>query len=224
MAKHTEQKRLDALCSLEKELRRQGYSYIVGVDEAGRGPLAGPVVAAACYIPDGIWFFGVNDSKQLTPDRRAELYEQIVSHTEVHFGVGVATVEQIDKINIYQATLWAMRQAVLSLKITPHYLLVDGTALPETTFPSSAVVQGDASSYSIAAASIIAKEYRDRLMVELDKEWPHYGFGKHKGYGTPEHLKALKSHGPSPHHRKSFEPVKTLTLKRKQAEFDLPAF
>lgn len=203
--------RLNTLRIPEKKLWDLGYTRVAGIDEAGRGPLAGPVVAAACIIPDGIWFIGVNDSKKLTAQKRHSLYEEIISHPKISFGIGIANVNEIDQINIYQATRLAMRLAVQKIAHQPDYLLVDGNmALNEIPIPSQSLIQGDAKSYSIAAASILAKETRDRLMMEIDKEWPQYGFAKHKGYGTQEHLKALSEHGPCLHHRKSFEPVAIL--------------
>jgi ribonuclease HII len=192
----------------EAELARRGYRCIAGVDEAGRGPLAGPVVAAACCIPCDVWIGGVDDSKRLTAKRRKRIYDQLTAHPRIQYGIGCVDAAQIDTLNIYQATLQAMSLAVAALPSPPDYLLIDGNALPHTPHPATALVGGDARSYLIAAASIIAKEYRDQLMLLLDAEWPHYGFAKHKGYGTATHLQALRMHGPSTCHRRSFAPIK----------------
>jgi ribonuclease HII len=186
---------------------------VVGVDEAGRGPLAGPVVAAAvllCKPRPG----GLDDSKKLAPEKRVLLEERI--RRRCAFGIGVVEVEQIDAINIFQATMWAMAQAVARLceaiGCEPHQVLVDGNLTPagrraEWRWPARAIVGGDGREPCIGAASILAKEYRDRLMREHARNHPHYGWDSNKGYGTPEHLAALRTHGPSPLHRRSFAPV-----------------
>lgn len=216
--KDLEQERLLKLTSYEREVRSQGFQMIAGVDEAGRGPLAGPVVAAACIIPDGLYFRYINDSKQLPVELREALYFDLVNHADVRYGVGIVCQKEIDRINIYQATIVAMQQAVAAL--TPDYLLVDGLKLPHPTLPCMKLIQGDALSQSIAAASIIAKVTRDRLMTEYDNEWPQYGFKQHKGYSTPQHLAALKEHGPCPLHRFSFEPIKTYKQAESVLEFN----
>lgn len=203
-----EWKRLQLLCQHEEAAYTEGFSIIAGVDEAGRGPLAGPVVAAACIIPKGIFFEGINDSKKLLPKKRQQIYQQIINDQRVSYGIGLATSEEIDEINIYQATIVAMQRAVAKLSTVPHLLLVDGKQKLKTEIPSKYIVGGDAASQIIAAASIIAKETRDTMMMEFDKQWPQYAFSKHKGYGTSLHLKALEQHGPCPIHRRSFEPVK----------------
>lgn len=203
-------KRLQKLNIFEDEARQQGYQIIAGLDEAGRGPLAGPVVAAACIIPEGVFIPGVNDSKQLTAQERADLYHTITSDERIVYGVGIVDSHEIDRINIFQATIVAMFQAITKLPLIPQMLLVDGLKLPHPTIPAQKIIDGDAKSQSIAAASIIAKETRDRLMVELHAQWPMYGFNQHKGYGTEMHLEALNIHGPCPIHRRSFEPVKIL--------------
>jgi ribonuclease HII len=203
-----EQRRLQRLLVFESEARQKGYTLVAGIDEAGRGPLAGPVVAAACVIPDGILIPGINDSKQLTPQKRYALFEHITSDARISYGVGMVHAKEIDRINILQATIQAMLQAVAKLLVAPHYLLVDGLKLPHPSIPSQKIVQGDAKSYCIAAASIIAKELRDRHMQEEHLKWPEYGFDRHKGYGTPEHLEALAKHGPCPIHRHSFAPIR----------------
>lgn len=201
--------RLKQLTLLEDKARKRGFQAIAGIDEAGRGPLAGPVVAAACIIPRGVWIKGVNDSKKLTPLRRQYLYEQMVADGRIHFGIGIVDSIEIDCVNILQATIKAMHKAVSQLARVPDYLLIDGLQIVYEDIPAEKVIGGDAKSQSIAAASVLAKETRDRLMVALHEEWPLYGFHKHKGYGTAEHLEAIKRHGPCPIHRRSFEPIKS---------------
>ncbi|MBQ8498448.1 ribonuclease HII [Chlamydia sp.] len=191
----------------ERQAIKQGYSQIAGVDEAGRGPLAGPVVAGACVLPKGKVFLGIDDSKKLSPKQRRFLYDLLLEDPEVVCGIGVVSVERIDEINILEATKEAMIQAIASLREVPDFLLVDGLYLPHK-IPSLKIIKGDARSVSIAAASILAKEYRDELMRNLHLEYPEYGFDKHKGYGTAAHLQALKQFGPCIYHRKSFSPVK----------------
>jgi ribonuclease HII len=202
--------RLQGLTHFEKAARQKGYRFIAGVDEAGRGPLAGPVVAAACSLPEGLLIEGVNDSKKLTPEVRAKLFKRITEDSNITYGVGIIDAQIIDQINILRATFEAMLAAVASLPQTPDYLLVDGHMLPAFKMPAEAIVKGDALSLSIAAASIIAKETRDQLMLQFHALWPAYGFDEHKGYGTAKHLLALKEHGPCPIHRLTFEPVKSL--------------
>lgn len=193
----------------EENLRKEGYQVLAGVDEAGRGPLAGPVVAAACILPPGISFAGVDDSKKLTSSQRERLYDEITGHPEVIWASALITAEVIDEVNIYQATILAMIQAVDGLKLKPDHLLVDGLKLPHPLIPCQKIIKGDQLSQSIASASIIAKVTRDRLMEKYHKEYPEYGFSRHKGYGTRAHIQALKDFGPSPIHRKTFGPVKT---------------
>lgn len=207
-----ERKRLQELVKIEKAARRKGFKSIAGIDEAGRGPLAGPVVAAACMIPANLCFIGINDSKLLTPLKRKSLFDEIVNHPKVSYAVGIISHEEIDSINIYQATIQAMLQAVNGLKDIPELLLVDGMNLPHPTIPCQRVVGGDACVHCIAAASIIAKETRDKLMVEYHIQWPHYGFDQHKGYGTSQHMEAIEKHGPCPIHRRSFAPFKEEVL------------
>lgn len=177
---------------------------VAGVDEAGRGPLAGPVVAAAVILCDG-GIDGLDDSKKLSAKRRAALEAEI--HSKCVVGVGIAEIEEIDRINILQATMLAMTRAVEALPETPGHVLVDGNRLPEWRYAAKAVIGGDAIHPCISAASIIAKEYRDRMMAEAARAHPHYGWERNKGYGTAEHLAALREHGPSPLHRRSFAPV-----------------
>lgn len=193
----------------EEKLRKEGHCVLAGIDEAGRGPLAGPVVAAACILPHGLSFSGVNDSKKLKPSERERLFEEITSHPDVIWASGLMDHDVIDQVNIYQATILAMIQAADGLKLKPDYLLVDGLKLPHPVIPCQKIIKGDELSHSIASASIIAKVIRDRLMEKYDKDYPEYGFSRHKGYGTRAHILALKEFGPSPIHRKTFGPVKT---------------
>jgi ribonuclease HII len=189
----------------------QGLGVLVaGVDEAGRGPLAGPVVAAAVILPDRRIPRGIDDSKRVPPEKRAALYARILDVAVV--GVGQASVEEIDSVNIRVATFLAMRRAVEGLGRIPEHVLVDGDALPGLAVPATAVVGGDALSLSIAAASIIAKVTRDRLMAGLAEECPGYGWEHNMGYGTPEHCGALAKLGPTRHHRRSFAPVAQLVF------------
>ena len=190
---------------------------IAGVDEAGRGPLAGPVVAAAVILDDLRPIRGLADSKTLTALQRERLYDQIMSRA-LCCSVAQASVEEIDQINILQATLLAMRRAVEGLRLRPVKVLVDGNRLPTLDVLAEAIVKGDARVKAISAASILAKVHRDRLCAQLHEEYPHYGFAGHKGYGTPEHLAALRTHGACVHHRRSFAPV-AATLTIKVAEF-----
>ncbi|WP_293881622.1 ribonuclease HII [Sphingomonas sp.] len=187
---------------------------IAGVDEAGRGPLAGPVVAAAVILcPKGIE--GVDDSKKLSPQRRAVLEALILKHCTV--GIGIASVEEIDGINILQATMLAMTRAVAALGVDPSNILVDGNRLPKWRWQAQAVIGGDAIHPCISAASIIAKETRDRIMVAADRDHPHYGWASNKGYGSVHHLAALREHGPCALHRQSFAPVREHDLRRTES-------
>lgn len=179
---------------------------VAGVDEAGRGPLAGPVVAAAVILDDQNPIFGLNDSKKLTALRREKLYDEIRAKA-LCCSVAQASVEEIDRLNILQATLLAMRRAVEGLRLKPAKVLVDGNRLPVLDVLAEAIVQGDATIPAISAASILAKVTRDRWCAELDQRYPQYGFAGHKGYGTAEHLAALRAHGACPEHRKTFAPV-----------------
>lgn len=205
-----ERSRLLSLIQYEQLARSKGFSAIAGVDEAGRGPLAGPVFACACIIPENLFFPGINDSKQLSPKKRAELFLQLTSNSHVIYGIGEASHFEIDQINIYQATIQAMLKAIKKLKMTPDYLLVDGMKLDCINISSEKIIEGDAKSQSVAAASIIAKETRDQRMNEFHEMWPHYGFDKHKGYGTRQHLEAIEKYGPCPIHRLSFKPLKNV--------------
>jgi ribonuclease HII len=190
----------------ERKLWRAGLQAVAGVDEAGVGPMAGPVVAAAVIFPVETFIKGVNDSKQLAPERREELYP-LIMHTAVAFGIGVAQPTEIDNLNIFWATMAASERALAALCRTPDHVLVDGRCIPELKLPQTRIVGGDRKSFCIAAASIIAKVTRDRMMAELDLQYPGYGFAQHKGYCTSDHFVALDRLGPSPIHRRSFAPV-----------------
>ncbi len=195
------------MLAYEKSLWQEGHVHIAGVDEAGRGPLAGPVVACSVILTaQQMNIEGVNDSKQLRPAARLALYKELKQNPDIIWAIGIATVEEIDQLNILQATKLAMRRSVAQLSLTPSILLVDGMPL-EGTRPSQGIIKGDQKSYSIAAASILAKEWRDEMMLDYDKQWPEYGFAKHKGYGTKVHMEALNKLGPCPIHRQSFAPV-----------------
>lgn len=206
---HDEQHRLQQMLAYEEEAYCKGYQCIAGVDEAGRGPLAGPVVAAACILPKGLLIPHVNDSKKLTSKVRERLFERLVTDPTILYAVGIIHAPEIDRVNIYQATILAMWQAVHQLGAQPDCLLVDGMNLPNASVSCVKIIKGDQLSLSIAAASIIAKETRDRLMRDYHQQWPAYGFEQHKGYGTAQHLAALEQHGPCPIHRYSFDPLKT---------------
>jgi len=198
----------------EKTLWQSGYRYIAGIDEVGRGPLAGPVVAAAVILPgefEADWKPLINDSKQVSPALREELFPYIIE-IAISYGVGQSDVKTIDSRGIAKATRLAMKKAVDGLTPPPDFLLVDYLFLPEIKLPQKGITHGDCLSFSIACASIIAKVTRDRLMVELDKVYPEYKFADHKGYGTPEHLECLRRFGPSPIHRCSFQPVRDMML------------
>jgi ribonuclease HII len=194
------------MTSFERKYRSEGFQNIAGIDEAGRGPLAGPVVAGAVILPDNFYLPGLNDSKRLTETKRDEYFEVIMAEA-LAVGVGIISAAEIDEINILQASKKAMLSAVNHLKFIPDFLLIDAVKL-DTPYPYEALIKGDSRSISIAAASIIAKVTRDRLMKELGLEFPQYGFGANMGYGTAEHLKAIKKHGVTNHHRKTFAPVR----------------
>ncbi len=195
------------LLEFEEMAARRGYQRVAGVDEAGRGPLAGPVVAAAVILRTGTPIDGVMDSKKLTEARRETLFDSIMEQA-LAVGVGVSDHQLIDRINILQATLQAMRQAVTNLVLPPDYLLIDGISTIPVTIPQKTIKKGDSASLSIAAASIIAKVTRDRLMVEYDRQFPGYGFAAHKGYGCASHLEAIAQLGPCAIHRQTFRGVK----------------
>jgi len=203
--------RLGVLLRPERELWTQGFERIAGVDEVGVGPLAGPVVAGAVVFPRDARIRGVDDSKKLSSAARARLAEEIRARA-LAVSVGVVEVADIDRLNIYHAALEAMRRAVIGLGAVPDHLLVDARRVPGVTLPQLALVKGDARSFSIAAASIVAKVARDAMMVELDAIYPQYGFADHKGYGTRVHLDALERYGPCPAHRRSYAPVRQPVL------------
>ena len=187
----------------EYENKYSSYSYICGIDEVGRGPLAGPVVAGAVILPKDCDILYINDSKKLSEKKREELYD-IIMEKAVAVGLGYASPQRIDEINILQATYEAMREAITNLSISPDILLNDAVTIPEVTIKQVPIIKGDAKSISIGAASIVAKVTRDRLMVEYDKVFPEYGFASNKGYGARVHIEALKKYGPTPIHRRSF--------------------
>ena len=189
--------------TIENELREAGFRFVCGVDEAGRGPLCGPVVAAAVILPPDAIIDGLNDSKKLSPKKRDELFE-VVKETALAFCIAEASVEEINRLNILEADLLAMRRAIDGLQLPADYALIDGNIARDFQIPARAVIGGDAISPSIAAASILAKVHRDRLCEELDLAYPQYGIAKHKGYGTKAHIAALRQYGPSPIHRKKF--------------------
>lgn len=202
------------IAAMEKELARtealkayerkySTYTYICGIDEVGRGPLAGPVVAGAVILPKDTDILYINDSKKLSEKKREELYE-IIMEKAVAIGIGYASPERIDEINILQATYEAMREAIQKLAVVPDILLNDAVTIPKVDIPQVPIIKGDAKSISIGAASIIAKVTRDRMMVEYDRIMPEYGFASNKGYGSAAHIEALKKYGPTPIHRKTF--------------------
>ena len=196
----------------ERAARAAGYACVCGIDEAGRGPLAGPVVAAAVVLPPGLALPGLNDSKKLTARRRETLYTQLREDERVLIGVGMAAAAEIDRLNILRATHEAMARAVAALPTAVDFCLIDGLPVPQFPLPQRALVKGDARCLSIAAASIVAKVTRDRLMQDVAQQYPGYGFEKHAGYGTAAHLAALRRLGPCPEHRRSFAPVAQLLL------------
>lgn len=198
--------------SHEREMRTlHRCQVIAGIDEAGRGPLAGPVYAAAVIIPPSHnpeWISSLDDSKKLSERKREELSERIKGDSALTWCISMATVEEIDEINILQATYLAMARAAQGLRTPPEFCLIDGRSVPDFLFPSTGLVKGDGKSYSIAAASILAKVARDKRMLEIAQAYPAYHFQKHKGYGTKLHLEAIDKHGVCPHHRKSFRPIR----------------
>lgn len=202
-----EERRLRRLLRYENELWEQGVQFIAGVDEAGIGPLAGPVVSGAVILPRSYKLRELDDSKQLDQGTRESLARRI-KEDAVAWSIGIAQVEEIDQLNIYHAGLLSMRRAVDCLKVPPHYILVDARTIPGCAIEQRGIICGDRLSASIAAASIIAKTTRDALMAELDEKYPGYGFASHKGYSTPEHFRMLRNLGASPVHRRSFRPVR----------------
>ncbi len=205
--------------SHESDLWQKGLTRVAGVDEAGCGPLAGPVVAAAVVFPCS-WlqtglpskFRGLNDSKQLDAEDREKYFQIISTHAEVRYAIATVDVEMIDRINIRQAAWRAMQMALDQLDPPPEHALIDGLRIRWLAYPQTALVDGDCKSYSIAAASVLAKVTRDRIMLECDEKFPAYGFAEHKGYGTPQHLAAIAAHGPCAIHRRSFAPFKPVQV------------
>jgi ribonuclease HII len=212
LARERERRRLERLHRFEHDARGRGFTLIGGIDEVGRGPLAGPVVAA-CVVADGpLMLRGLDDSKKVTPERRVELAVDIRAKV-VAWAIGEATVAEIERHNIYWASILAMERALAALAIAPQYLLTDAVRIRSFAGEQLPVIKGDAKCATVAAASILAKVHRDALLVELDREHPQYGFAEHKGYATPRHIAALQEHGPCPHHRRQFWRVRdALTL------------
>lgn len=203
ISKEEELLRLKAMQEIENNCRLSGYKYIAGVDEAGRGPLAGPVCAAAVILPEDAVIEGLNDSKKLSEKKREELYDKIID-TALAYNIEMVDEKIIDDINILNATYVAMNRAVDGLQIKPDFVLIDGNRIEGMTIPHETVVKGDAKSLSIAAASVLAKVTRDRYICEISDQYPEYNFKKHKGYGTKEHTEAILQHGPCPIHRMTF--------------------
>ena len=201
--KEKEEERLQKMLEIEEGLYSKEIKLVCGVDEAGRGPLCGPVVAAAVILKPDSKIEGVNDSKKLSEKKREQVYENIMENA-LAVGVGMSDVDVIESVNILNATKLAMKEAISKLKVQPEYVLIDGNQMIDITIPGETVVHGDAISESIAAASIVAKVTRDRMLIEWDKEYPEYGFAKHKGYGTKAHVEAIGKYGLTPIHRPSF--------------------
>ena len=200
--------RLEKMLAYEKELYTQGIDLIAGVDEVGRGPLAGPVVAAAVILPENCKIPGLNDSKKIPKSKHKEIYEAVLQNA-IAIGIGVKDNQVIDQVNIYEATKLAMMEAIGQLDLQPQHLLIDAMKL-DLPIPQTSIIKGDANSLSIAAASIVAKVTRDQMMEEFDKEYPGYDFAKNAGYGTANHLAGLDQLGVTPIHRRSFEPIKSM--------------
>jgi ribonuclease HII len=210
MSRAAKKPRWKCQAALEQELRARGYRFIAGVDEVGRGSLFGAVVAGAVILSPDVSIRGLNDSKQIDPDRREVLAARIRERA-IAWAVAAVDAATIDRINIYQASRVAMKMAISQLQPGPDFLLVDAVPL-ELSIPQQPIIQGDERCHAIAAASIVAKVYRDQMMREWDKFYPEYGLASHKGYQTPEHMKAIRTHGPTPLHRLSFEPVRRHAL------------
>lgn len=216
-----ERRRIDALLHLERKLWESGLTRVAGVDEAGVGPLAGPVVAAAVIFPPGARLAGIDDSKKIgDPARREELAREI-QEAATCWAVGMADVADIDRLNVYHAALLAMRRAVEELSAPPEHLLVDAREVPDLAIPQTSVEKGDSLHFSIAAASILAKTHRDRMMLDLDRRHPEYGFARHKGYGTEAHQEAIREHGPCAAHRMSYQVIHELCGELSDAFYEL---
>ena len=203
MKKQNTEEKHELLGLIEEELYNAGYTAVCGVDEAGRGPLCGPVAAAACILPTGLVIEGLDDSKKLTEKKREKLFD-VICENAIAYCIASASVEEIDTLNILEADLLAMRRAIDGLSVKADFAIIDGNVARDFQIPAEAVVKGDAKSMSIAAASILAKVARDRICIDLDRDYPQYGIAKHKGYGTKAHMDALREFGPSPIHRKKF--------------------
>ena len=202
--KEKEEQRLLQLKEIDKEFFDMGLKYVCGIDEAGRGPLAGPVVVASVILPENSMIEGINDSKKVSEIKREKLYD-IILQEAISYGIGIIYQDEIDEINILQATKKGLHEAVMKMEIKPNVILVDAlTGIDTLGIPYKSIIKGDAKSYSIGAASIIAKVTRDRIMREWDKVYPEYGFAGHKGYGTAKHIEAIKKYGLTPIHRKTF--------------------
>lgn len=206
-----ERRRLHRLHRFEYAARERGFTLIGGIDEVGRGPLAGPVVAACVVAAQPLFIKGLNDSKQVRPETRSELALEIKSRVTA-WAIGSASVAEIDRLNIYRASILAMERAIASLACQPEYLITDAVRIASFAAPQEPLIRGDARCAAVAAASIVAKVHRDALLVELDLEDPRYGFAAHKGYSTPQHLEALRRHGPSVHHRANWARVRDAQL------------
>ena len=204
-----EDMRLEKMLAYEKELYAQGIDLIAGVDEVGRGPLAGPVVAAAVILPKACKIPGLNDSKKIPKSKHKEIYEAVLQNA-IAIGIGIKDNQVIDQVNIYEATKLAMMEAIGQLEPQPQHLLIDAMKL-DLSIPQTSIIKGDANSLSIAAASIVAKVTRDQMMATYDQEYPGYDFAQNAGYGTTKHLEGLEKHGVTPIHRRSFEPIKSMT-------------
>lgn len=209
-------KKAEDLRSFEKRLWKEGFQYIVGTDEAGRGPLVGPVVAGAVILPINYNLKGLTDSKKLSEKKREE-YFQIIQKDAISIGIGIVEAKEIDEINIYEASRKAMQEAILNLKIKPEYILSDAMPL-NLDIPCEPIIHGDALSISIAAASVIAKVTRDKIMYELDEKYPEYEFKNHKGYPTKKHLELLQKYGPLDNYRFTYKPVRDLMEKKENKE------
>lgn len=211
-----ERRRLHRIHAFENAARERGFVYVGGIDEVGRGPLAGPVVAACVVCCSPLMLPGLNDSKQVRPELRTELAAEIKARCSA-WAIGSASVGEIDRLNIYWASILAMERAIAQLSVAPEYLITDAVRIKSFSAPQEPLIKGDARSAVVAAASIVAKVHRDALLVELHATDPRYGFALHKGYATPEHLRALEEHGPSPHHRSGWWRVRQAQLRFEDA-------